>query len=124
MDFSRKIYFNDRPLILTTDKEAYIAAYPEAEAYSPFFGATLKSFTQAMSQLEKPGIPGALIEDASPESLSDQLVAMYHPVEAAGGLVYNENGDVLMIFRKGKWDLPKGKLDDGEDIASCAVREV
>jgi 8-oxo-dGTP pyrophosphatase MutT (NUDIX family) len=29
-----------------------------------------------------------------------------------------------MIYRRGKWDLPKGKRDDGEDIASCALREV
>ena len=29
-----------------------------------------------------------------------------------------------MIFRRGKWDLPKGKLDKGEKIEDCAVREV
>ncbi|HZH94985.1 MAG TPA: NUDIX domain-containing protein, partial [Flavisolibacter sp.] len=29
-----------------------------------------------------------------------------------------------MIFRRGKWDLPKGKLDDGEDLQTCAVRAV
>ena len=43
---------------------------------------------------------------------------------AAGGLVTNENNELLMIFRRGKWDLPKGKLDDGETIEQCAVREV
>ncbi len=43
---------------------------------------------------------------------------------AAGGLVYNESGELLMIFRRGKWDLPKGKLDEGENIEDCAVREV
>ncbi|HEX2536262.1 MAG TPA: NUDIX domain-containing protein, partial [Chitinophagaceae bacterium] len=31
---------------------------------------------------------------------------------------------VLLIFRKGKWDLPKGKLDPGETLEACAVREV
>jgi len=29
-----------------------------------------------------------------------------------------------MIFRRGKWDLPKGKLDKGETLEQCAVREV
>jgi 8-oxo-dGTP pyrophosphatase MutT (NUDIX family) len=29
-----------------------------------------------------------------------------------------------MIFRRGKWDLPKGKLDEGEDLETCALREV
>ena len=43
---------------------------------------------------------------------------------AAGGLVTNENNELLMIYRRGKWDLPKGKLDDGESIEECAVREV
>jgi len=43
---------------------------------------------------------------------------------AAGGLVYNEKDELLMIFRRGKWDLPKGKLDDGETIEDCAIREV
>lgn len=43
---------------------------------------------------------------------------------AAGGLVLNSNNELLMIFRRGKWDLPKGKLDAGETIEQCAVREV
>jgi 8-oxo-dGTP pyrophosphatase MutT (NUDIX family) len=45
-------------------------------------------------------------------------------IEAAGGLVLNERGNLLMIFRRGKWDLPKGKRDAGESIETCAVREV
>ena len=43
---------------------------------------------------------------------------------AAGGLVQNELGHVLMIFRRGYWDLPKGKLDPQESIDECALREV
>lgn len=43
---------------------------------------------------------------------------------AAGGLVFNDNNELLMIFRRSKWDLPKGKLDDGESIEDCALREV
>jgi 8-oxo-dGTP pyrophosphatase MutT (NUDIX family) len=43
---------------------------------------------------------------------------------AGGGLVLNDEGGLLMIFRRGKWDLPKGKLDAGETIEQCAVREV
>ena len=29
-----------------------------------------------------------------------------------------------MIFRNGKWDLPKGKMEIDEDIKTCAIREV
>lgn len=43
---------------------------------------------------------------------------------AAGGLVLNESSELLMIYRRGFWDLPKGKLDDGETIEHCAIREV
>jgi len=45
-------------------------------------------------------------------------------IEAAGGLVSNKNGDILMIFRNGKWDLPKGKLEEEENKKQCAKREV
>ncbi|MEP6465115.1 MAG: NUDIX domain-containing protein [Parafilimonas sp.] len=43
---------------------------------------------------------------------------------AAGGLIVNDKHELLMIFRRGKWDLPKGKLDEGESIKDCALREV
>lgn len=45
-------------------------------------------------------------------------------IEAAGGLVKNRKGEYLFIFRNGKWDLPKGKIEKGEAINHCAVREV
>ncbi len=43
---------------------------------------------------------------------------------SAGGLVTNPEGAILWIFRRGFWDLPKGKLDEGETIQTCAIREV
>ena len=49
---------------------------------------------------------------------------MAERIVAAGGIVQNENGEILLQLRKGKWDLPKGKLDEGESIEECAVREV
>ena len=45
-------------------------------------------------------------------------------IEAAGGLVRNENKELLTIFRNGVWDLPKGKVEKGELIEEAAVREV
>jgi 8-oxo-dGTP pyrophosphatase MutT (NUDIX family) len=45
-------------------------------------------------------------------------------IEAAGGMVLNTQGDVLMIYRRGFWDLPKGKIDPGESTETCAIREV
>jgi 8-oxo-dGTP pyrophosphatase MutT (NUDIX family) len=45
-------------------------------------------------------------------------------VQAGGGLVRNQSGKILFIFRKGKWDLPKGKIDKGETLQEGAKREV
>jgi len=45
-------------------------------------------------------------------------------IKAAGGLVKNGAGEILLILRRGKWDLPKGKLDKGETLEACALREV
>lgn len=44
-------------------------------------------------------------------------------IEAAGGLV-RRGKQFLFIKRHGKWDIPKGKLDKGESIEGCAVREI
>ena len=46
------------------------------------------------------------------------------PLIAAGGVVVNPNNEILWIFRRGFWDLPKGKLDPNETIEACAIREV
>lgn len=44
-------------------------------------------------------------------------------IEAAGGLV-KRSDQYLFIKRHGLWDIPKGKLDKGETIEECAVREI
>jgi 8-oxo-dGTP pyrophosphatase MutT (NUDIX family) len=49
---------------------------------------------------------------------------MLTPLIAAGGVVVNPNKEILWIFRRGFWDLPKGKLDPNETIEACAIREV
>jgi len=49
---------------------------------------------------------------------------MLTPIIAAGGIVINPNKEILWIFRRGFWDLPKGKLDPNETIEACAIREV
>ena len=48
----------------------------------------------------------------------------FRQVDAAGGVVKNESGDILFIYRLDKWDLPKGKVEDEEDIETAALREV
>lgn len=54
---------------------------------------------------------------------NDSQLQQFAKIKAAGGLVVNERGNLLMIFRRGKWDLPKGKLENNEPIEECAARE-
>ncbi|XOV91119.1 MAG: NUDIX hydrolase [Bacteroidota bacterium] len=51
------------------------------------------------------------------------IKSKFKVVEAAGGVV-DKDGKTLLIFRQGRWDLPKGKLDKKEKKKACAVREV
>jgi 8-oxo-dGTP pyrophosphatase MutT (NUDIX family) len=48
-------------------------------------------------------------------------------IAAAGGCVMRDrfgHREILLIHRRGAWDLPKGKVDAGESAAVCAVRDV
>ncbi len=58
------------------------------------------------------------------DALWEELLKTITVVEAAGGIVNNEMGELLFILRNGKWDLPKGKVENGEAISVAAVREV
>ncbi|HXS36147.1 MAG TPA: NUDIX domain-containing protein [Flavipsychrobacter sp.] len=124
MNFIQKIYYNNKPLILTNNSEDYIKQHSIAEGYLTFIGAFSRNFRLALQHLDKIGTLGVVIEDASTDSLHQRLYELYKPIDAGGGVVVNEKDEVLMIYRRGKWDLPKGKKDDNEDIAHCALREV
>ena len=124
MFFTQKVYFNNKPLILTNDRSEYIKQHPVAEGYLSFSGAFPRNYRLAFEHLGKLTSLGAIIEDISREALQEELFVLYEPIDAGGGIVLNEDGKVLMIYRRGKWDLPKGKRDDGEEISYCALREV
>ena len=54
----------------------------------------------------------------------EKILSSFEKIEAAGGLVKKNNDQILFIFRYGKWDLPKGKMEKGESISETAIREV
>ena len=58
------------------------------------------------------------------QHLFTEFKKVFNYVEASGGVVFNKEGKVLFIKRKGKWDLPKGKLETGELANIAAIREV
>lgn len=60
----------------------------------------------------------------NPDNIVAELQKEFGMIEAGGGIVKNNKEEILFIYRRNRWDLPKGKLDAGETIEACAVREV
>ena len=59
-----------------------------------------------------------------PDKMFNDFCSSHNYIEAAGGIVINQNSDYLLIKRFGIWDLPKGKVEIGETVRYAAVREV
>ncbi len=58
------------------------------------------------------------------KKLKIDFKAHFTEIEAGGGLVANELNEFLFIFRRGSWDLPKGKIDKGETKKEATMREI
>jgi len=58
------------------------------------------------------------------DKMFSDFCSLHNYIEAAGGIVVNQNSDYLLIKRMGIWDLPKGKIEIGETVKGAAVREV
>ena len=58
------------------------------------------------------------------ETLWTDIQACFKVLEAAGGFVQNARKELLVFYRRGSWDLPKGKIDPGETPEQAAIREV
>ncbi|MFV0228443.1 NUDIX domain-containing protein [Empedobacter falsenii] len=58
------------------------------------------------------------------ETVWTKFLKYYKYIQAAGGIVRNPKDDYLFIFRLGKWDLPKGKMEEGESREESAIREI
>ncbi len=60
----------------------------------------------------------------NPNDLFNFFASSYKLISAAGGIVRNNSGDILFIFRNAVWDLPKGKVEKYETPEQSALREV
>lgn len=119
-----KVYFNDKPLFLCDEICKEIEPFlhhDNAVFIEEFSSPAVNSMIHEM-QLEKVHAGIFLYDDL--DKLKQAFWKKFVIIQAGGGLVKNENGEILFMFRRGKWDLPKGKLDPGETIEECALREV
>ncbi|WP_319482527.1 NUDIX domain-containing protein [uncultured Draconibacterium sp.] len=64
-----------------------------------------------------------VVEHPEAEKLFQNFRSAFLQIDAAGGVV-KRDGRLLFIYRNGKWDLPKGKIDKGESVKTAALREV
>ncbi len=115
-----KAFINDKQLIF---ENVYSKMDNENEQLTILSEAKY-DLPAVLKMINEPGISGIIYLCASPDQAWNDFVAMFTLVEAAGGIVKNESDEVLVIFRKKKWDLPKGKLDYDETPGQAAVREV
>lgn len=119
-----KIYFGDKPLFLCDEVDSTIEPFvhhDDAVFIDELDAHTVKSMIHEMQQAK---IHAGVFLHPDLKELKKAFWKKFTVIQAAGGLVMNESNEILMIFRRGKWDLPKGKLDKGEKLEECAVREV
>ena len=76
-----------------------------------------------ISLLERKNVRGVEIVTNNPLKEWEIFKSSFKYIIAAGGVVYNSNDEILVIFRNGKWDLPKGKLEDGMERVNSPVRK-
>lgn len=122
---SYKIYINDTPLILMNAEDGF-KKMPgnKSNIVAPYLGRP-HSLLNYIDMLEKADhFESVIIFHNDVKQLKKDFFSLFSKIVAAGGVVFNPQGEVLLIYRRGSWDLPKGKLDPGEKNREAAVREV
>jgi 8-oxo-dGTP pyrophosphatase MutT (NUDIX family) len=120
-----KIFINEKPLLLVTKTEAASIPTNEMQLKSPYFGPKRHLF-HFVDTLEKESkrILEIVVVCQDLEKAFLELKELADEQVAGGGVVRNSTGEILAIFRRDWWDLPKGKMDKGETIDQTALREV
>lgn len=118
-----KIYFDDKPVFLADQKLAELETYARP-GVRWMENAGTQHLPKLIEEIQTPALEAAVLISKNPKDLLDGFKKQLHLVQAGGGLIHIDRSEVLLIFRRGKWDLPKGKLDEGEDLEQCALREI
>lgn len=120
-----KIYINETPLHLTSTAESLSFGVPGDKNLVLRYAGKKKFLLSVIDQLEKTGrFEKVVIFSENLEKLWSDFQSAFKLINAAGGVVFNQQNQALMIFRRGYWDLPKGKIDDRETPSQAALREV
>lgn len=111
-----KVFVNDIPIILSTEKDigSNYTSYP-------IKSVKLKHIINRINDGE---ILYVNLYHEKEEKLLKHLLKKLPVVTAAGGMVFNDEREILFIYRNKRWDLPKGKVEDGETLEESAIREV
>ncbi len=111
-----KVFVNEHPLILTNKISK--------TGNTNCFMMNEQNIIKAINSLSRNKLQKAYIYHPNKQGLLEKFTKSIPLEIAAGGVVTNVQGKVLFIYRNDKWDLPKGKLDKGESLEACAIREV
>jgi 8-oxo-dGTP pyrophosphatase MutT (NUDIX family) len=111
-----KVFVNDKPLFLTNEIQK--------ETDFQLFLLESIDIRQLVIKIFQNKINKAYLYHPDEKEILRTLKSKLRVNKAGGGLVYNSKGEVLFIFRNGKWDLPKGGVEKGEKNKAAALREV
>ena len=111
-----KVFVGDKPIILTT----------VVEKETNFKNYLLKTVNmgKVIRRLNRTSLNEARLIHKNPNKILKKFLKKLPNVIAGGGKVYNDNGEILFIYRNDKWDLPKGKSERKESIEETSIREV
>lgn len=118
-----KIYFDDKPLFLCDSVDAVLQPYVHHDDAVFIDELNLHTVKSMIHEMQKPAVHAGVFFHPDLDKLKQAFFKKFTLVKAAGGFVLNESNQVLMMFRRGKWDLPKGKLDKRETLEEAAIRE-
>ena len=114
-----KIFINGHTIIFTNNNQ-----FVNKKDSVQFKASDLDGLIQQLTSGVFEGPENLVFKTNTPNALYAVLKKQLKLIKAAGGVVFNEHGQLLLIKRLGKWDLPKGKLEEGEDLRLAALREV
>ena len=118
-----KIYFDDKPLFLCDNVDATLQPYIHHDDAVFIDELNLHTIKSMIHEMQDPSVHAGVFFHKDLNELKNAFFKKFTLIKAGGGFVLNENNEVLMMFRRGKWDLPKGKMDKKETFEECAIRE-